>query len=147
MIEPIIDSSGLNHFVKPRGGYPGLRLFVLNNDDPGWHHERLVLWFGADQRVVVVTLDGVFTLKTSMTITLAKLTGCTQYPSSVTDSATLWNKRHCNSHHSGLLASWSHFAVGGTCPSKNTNNLLGLGGKPAESSTAQCHACWSGDNR
>ena len=37
---------------------PGLRIAVQYSDDPGWLHERLILWKVAKDRIVVATPDG-----------------------------------------------------------------------------------------
>ena len=44
--------------AKLSRGYPGHRLAVTCEDDPGWLHERLALWVIKPDRFVVLTPDG-----------------------------------------------------------------------------------------
>ena len=44
--------------VELCGRYPGLRVAVIYEDDPGWTHERLMLWVVEPDRFVVLTPDG-----------------------------------------------------------------------------------------
>ena len=63
----VIHRSGFDPGTKTRdhrrprrasGGYPGLRVAVTYKDDPGWMHERLMLWEVEPDRFVVLTPDG-----------------------------------------------------------------------------------------
>ena len=44
--------------VDLSSGYPGLRVAVTYEDDPGWLHERLLLWVIEPDRFVVLTPEG-----------------------------------------------------------------------------------------
>ena len=44
--------------VDLSSGYPGLRVAVTYEDDPGWLHERLLLLVIEPDRFVVLTSDG-----------------------------------------------------------------------------------------
>ena len=44
--------------VELSRGYPALRVAVTYEDDPGWLHERLMLWVVEPDRFVVLTPDG-----------------------------------------------------------------------------------------
>ena len=53
---PRLVSTG--HHVDLSNGYPGLRGSVTYEDDPGWLHERLLLWVIEPVWFVVLTPDG-----------------------------------------------------------------------------------------
>ena len=44
--------------VELSGGYAGLRVALTCEDDPGWLHEKLLLWVIEPDRFVVLTPDG-----------------------------------------------------------------------------------------
>ena len=62
-------------------GYLGLRVVVTYEDDPGWLHERLLLWVIEPDRFVVLTPDGDMYEETQDTwLTAQIMTGRRYFP-------------------------------------------------------------------
>ena len=71
-------------FAAVKSGYPGMRLLVSYNSDPGWHHGRVVLWMISKTRFVVLTPDGdMYDERLRDHATVMIMTGRLNYPDGV----------------------------------------------------------------